>query len=66
MAGRVDKSVKVINQGGWGGTYCLAALGAAVYFVQQSVGFWGFIAALLKAAVWPAFVMHRILELLNL
>jgi hypothetical protein len=56
-----------MNQGApFGGMYFLTIIGAAVYFVQNSEGFWGFILALLQALVWPAFVVHRTLELLNL
>jgi len=62
----MSKSIKVINKSGpFGGTYFLTFLGAAVYFVQHSAGFWGFVLALLKAAVWPALVMHRVLMLLK-
>ncbi len=62
-----SKSVKVINRGGpFGGVYFLTIIGAAVYFAQHSTGFWGFILALLKACVWPAYVIHRALELLNI
>ena len=57
---------KVANEGGISAFYCVGAIGAAVYFVQNSDGFWNFILALLKAAVWPAFVVHRALELLSL
>lgn len=61
------ETVKVINKGGpLGGAYCLTFIGAAVYFVQQAQGFGEFLVAILKALVWPAFVMHRVLELLNL
>lgn len=41
-------------------------IGAAVYFVQHAFGFWGVVLALLKAMVWPAFVVHRALQLLNI
>lgn len=64
-----DKKVKVIKQGGdgmFGVAYFLAAIGAAVYFIQNSVGFWGFILALLKALVWPAYVIYEVLGLLNI
>jgi hypothetical protein len=63
-----DKSIKVINKGGgpFGGVYFLTIIGAAVYFVQNSAGFWGFILALLKALVWPAFVTYHVLGLLNI
>lgn len=55
---RGKDSVKVVNQGGFGGAYFVAMVGAAVYFVQDSAGFWGFILAVLKALVWPAFLIH--------
>jgi hypothetical protein len=67
MSKEDSKSIKVINKGGpFGGVYFLTIIGAAVYFVQQSSGFWGFIGALLKGLVWPAFVIHRALDLLNM
>lgn len=59
--------VKVVNKGGpFGGAYLLTFIGAAVYFVQQSAGFWGFVGAILKAFVWPAFFIHRVFELIHL
>jgi hypothetical protein len=62
--GVVDK-VKVINQGPTGFVFFLTIIGAAVYYVQNSEGFWGFILALLKALVWPAFVTYDVLKLLG-
>jgi hypothetical protein len=57
--------VKVINKGGpLGFVFFTAWIGALVYFVQNSVGFWGFILAVLKSLVWPAFVLHAVLKLL--
>ena len=58
-------SVKVVKQSGFGGAYFCAMVGAAVYFVQHSVGFWGFILALLKALVWPAFLIHAVFKALG-
>lgn len=52
------------NDGAWGFPLFLSFIGAAVYFVQQSDGFWEFILALLKACVWPAFLVHRLFEVL--
>ena len=62
--GKYDK-VKVINESPLGWIFFTAYLGAAVYFVQVDPGFWGFILALLKAAVWPAFVLYQVLGLLG-
>ena len=40
----------------------LTYIGAAVYFVNQVDGFWDIVAALLKAAVWPAILIYNILQ----
>lgn len=62
----MQNSVKVINKGApLGGAYLVTFIGAAVYFVQQAVDFWSVIVALLKALVWPAFVVYHVLQLLH-
>ena len=55
----------VYNNGPLGFVFFVAFIGAAVYFVQQSHGFWGFVLAVLKALVWPAFVVYHGLDLMN-
>ena len=67
MAKNEKNVIKVVNKGGpVGGVLFMAWVGALVYFVQQSVGFGEFILAVLKACVWPAYVVHSVLGLLNL
>jgi hypothetical protein len=44
-----------------GGVYFLGFIGAAVYYLQQSTGFWNGVLALLKAIVWPAFLVYKLL-----
>jgi hypothetical protein len=59
----------VINNnpsGALGFIYLLTVIGAAVYFVGVANGFWSVVLALLKSLVWPAFVVYRALELLNI
>ena len=64
--GKGDKrAVKVMNPGPLGFIFFVAFIGATVYFVDQSHGFWGFILALLKACVWPAYVVYHALVLLH-
>lgn len=50
----------------FGGVYLITIIGAAVYFVGAASGFWSVVLGLLKAIVWPGFVVYRVLELLNL
>lgn len=58
---------RVVNTSGiWGGAYGLAIIGAAVYFIQHSTSFWGGVLGFLKALVWPAFMIYKILELLKM
>ena len=45
---------------GSGGIYCLGTIGAAVYYLQQATGFWPGVLAILKALVWPAFLVYKL------
>jgi len=48
-------------QGGAGGgnaVYGLGLIGALVYFWQQADSFGGYLIAILKALVWPAFLVY--------
>jgi hypothetical protein len=44
-----------------GGFYGLAFVGAAVYYIQHSTGFWEGVLGVLKALVWPAMLMYRLM-----
>lgn len=57
------KKQTVVKQGGMGGAYFLAMIGAAVYYLHVSYGFWPSVVALLKALVWPAFLVYHLLGL---
>jgi hypothetical protein len=53
--------------GGTGGAiYCLGLIGVAVYYVQQVHGFWPIVLAILKAIVWPAFLLYKVFSLLHM
>lgn len=59
--------IKITHEHGpQGFIFFMAYIGAVVYFFQQSPDFWGFIVALLKAMVWPAFVLYQVLGALNI
>ena len=49
---------------GW--VYFLTVIGATIYFISQTQGFWLIILAILKAFVWPVFVILKVLELLGI
>lgn len=64
-----DKRAKNMVKNGAGPlgfVFFTAWIGALVYFVQHSEGVGGFIVAVLKSFVWPAYVVHAVLGLLKL
>lgn len=46
-----------------GGVYGLGFIGAAIFYLQQSTTFWSGVLGVLKAIVWPAFVVYKLLGL---
>ena len=48
------------NGGGIG--YFLGVIGAAVYFIGSATGFWMGVLGLLKALVWPIFLVYYLLK----
>lgn len=49
-----------------GGVYGLAFIGAAVYYIQHATSFLDGLLGVLKALVWPAMLMFKVLELLKM
>ncbi len=48
-----------------GGVYGLAFIGAAVYFIAKATSFWMGLLGFLKALVWPAFLVYKLLDFLK-
>ncbi|MGZ3863073.1 MAG: hypothetical protein ACXVPN_04655 [Bacteroidia bacterium] len=55
---------KVINQSS--AVYGMGVIGALIYFIQHSTGFWMGVIGVLKAMVWPVFAVYKLLEFLKL
>ena len=47
------------------GGYFIGFIGAAIYFIQNAVGFWAGLLGLLKACVWPAYTVYYLLNYLK-
>lgn len=45
-----------------GGIYGLGFLGAAIYYISTATGFWIGFLGVLKALVWPAFLVFELLQ----
>lgn len=48
------------------GIYGLAFVGALVYYIQHAASFFDGLLGVLKALVWPAMLMYKVLELLKM
>ena len=49
-----------------GGIYGMAFVGGAIYYIQHATSFWAGVLGVLKALVWPAVLMYKLLELLKM
>jgi hypothetical protein len=47
-----------------GAGYGLGFLGAAIYYLSTATGFWMGVLGILKAIVWPAFLVFHLLKFL--
>jgi len=51
--------------GASGAVYGLGLIGAVVYYIQHSDTFWVGVVGVLKAIVWPAILVYKLIELLS-
>ncbi|MDD5692915.1 MAG: hypothetical protein WC437_02635 [Patescibacteria group bacterium] len=54
------------SNAGAGAVYGLGLIGAAVYYIQTATTFWDGVVGLLKALVWPAFMVYELLKFLKM
>jgi hypothetical protein len=66
---KIKKEIKIVNKCGKGGAggavYGLGLIGALVYYIQHSATFMDGVIGFLKALVWPALLVYRVLDLLK-
>jgi hypothetical protein len=55
-----------MGKGACGGVYFVAFIGAAIYFLQNSHTFWAGVLGFLKACVWPALLVYKLLQFLQI
>ena len=46
--------------------YGLGILGAAIYYISTATSFWMGVLGILKAIVWPAFLVYELLKFLGM
>jgi hypothetical protein len=64
VAERSRKAWPSRSAGGGNAVYGLGLIGALVYYIQHADGFWSVVLGILKAIVWPAFVIYDLLKFL--
>jgi len=61
-----EKKCKYIkNIGGSSAVYGMGLIGALVFYIQHADSFWMSVLGILKAIVWPAMLVYKLLELLD-
>ncbi len=45
-----------------GAIYGLGFIGAAIYYISTATSFWFGVLGILKALVWPAFLVYQLLK----
>ncbi|MBL7054187.1 hypothetical protein ISS05_00330 [Candidatus Woesearchaeota archaeon] len=48
-----------------GAIYGLGFIGAAIYYISNATGFWNIALGLLKAMIWPTFLVYEVLKFLG-
>ncbi len=62
-----DRSrTKIVRQGASEAVYGLGFVGALIYYIQHAVTFGAGVLGVLKAIVWPAMVVYKLLEFLKM
>jgi hypothetical protein len=64
MGERERRAWPTSGPGGGNAVYGLGLIGALVYYIQQADGFWSVVLGILKALVWPVFVVYELLKFL--
>lgn len=65
----MKKHIEVVHKksgGGGGAVYGLGIIGALIYYLGNMTSFSDFFWGVLKSLLWPAFLIHRALEVLGM
>lgn len=61
-----EKRHRMKNHQAGGAVYGLAFIGALVYYLQHATSFSNGLYGVLKALLWPAFLVHKLLGFLQM
>lgn len=60
------RNVNYQHAAGTSAVYGLGVIGAAIYFIGKATSFWFGVLGLLKALVWPSFLVYEALKALHI
>lgn len=60
-----NNNTKKVTARASGGIYGLAFVGALIYYMQHATSFGDGVLGLLKACVWPAVLVYKIMEFIR-
>lgn len=60
------EKTRMKNNGVSSGVYGLAFIGALVYYFQHATTLWAGVLGFLKALIWPAVLIYKMLEFLKM
>lgn len=63
---KVEVTKHIHRHGPSGAIYGLGFIGALIYYISNAATFWMGVIGVLKAFVWPAFLVHGLLKFLGL
>ena len=61
-----SKKRESLDSGTFGAVYGMAFLGGVIYYIQHAPSFWMALLGIVKAICWPAVIMYKVLELLQM
>jgi hypothetical protein len=61
-----NTNYRYVQRSGNGAIYGLGFIGALVYYISTATGFWMGVLGVLKALVWPAFLVFGLLKHIGL
>jgi hypothetical protein len=59
------RNICMPDNGTAGAIYGLGFIGALIYYISTATSFWGGVIGILKALVWPAFLVYEALKFLG-
>jgi hypothetical protein len=60
-----SRKQEISCHGSSGALYGLGFVGAVIYYISTAASFWGGVLGILKAIVWPVFLVYELLRFLG-